>query len=118
MDALTNMNYLKNVVIGCNLLAARPMGLVRKRIHYVFNCSNDPIEIIDDNNLCNHVIYINIKSDDDIIELMDSIINIFSKSDERHTIMIHSESLSNTRILLCKILIKVFKVELASIIMM
>lgn len=108
-------NYLKNVIIGCNMLANTPMGILRKRIQYVFDCNEssagDKNKMQENkNSILDHIICINIISDNDIINQRDQILDIFNVSDTHHNIMFHSDSLSKTRTIICKILMNVFNV--------
>jgi hypothetical protein len=117
-------NYLVNVIIGCNVLASKPIGLLRKRVQYIFNCcsksgnlflSNDVVKECNSNIICNHIICNDIVNDDAIIELNDVIIEIFNYCDLHHNIMFYSESISKTRIMICKVLMTVFNVKLSEL---
>jgi len=108
--------YLDNFIIGCQLLANTPMGLLRKQVQHIFNCSdhstNDPDSI--KSNLCSHIIYHRLTSDV-IIESKDLLLDTINKADKRHTILFYSESITKTRIIICKILMLILNLKLPEI---
>ena len=120
-------NLLQNVIIGCSVLANTPMGLLRKRIQYVFECSDSKSELIVEsntniNNMVEHIIRTHIKlSSDNCIDIdiddetKNKILTIFTNSDSRHTIMFYSDSIPKTRIIVCRILMKLFDVKLSDL---
>lgn len=101
---------LTNIFIGSDTVADKASGLAIRRIYYVINGSSVMIE-----NPYKDIIYIDIKSDDDIIKEKENISQIFHKLDAKHKLILHSESIEKSRILLCKILLRVCKIKLINI---
>lgn len=111
-------NFLKDVFIGSDVIVNNISGLAIRRICYIIDGHSTSNDNQPKKNYIQHqdVIYININSDDDIIKESEKILQIFNKLGAKNKLMLCSESIENSRILLCKILLGVCNIKLINII--
>jgi hypothetical protein len=104
---------MQYILIGSDALVSNITALALKCISYIINSSTVSIE-----NPHKDIIYVSIKSDDDIDRNSDKLMEIFNKLDIRHKLIIHSENMTTSRIILSKILIKTQIMKLSDVINM
>ncbi|VBB18681.1 putative phosphatase [Yasminevirus sp. GU-2018] len=107
-------NFVSIVVIGSNDLAEKVTGLARKRIAYIINCNNEETP----NMFQSEIKYVDVRTDDDLdSEHVIAVLKDFvERADARYRIMIHAKDMSRTRVMMCKIAIKIFGMSLAEIV--